>query len=573
MIVGIDLGTTYSLICALQDGRPCVLANSLGETLTPSAVSLLEDGRWVVGAAARARIVTHPEMTAAVFKRDMGTSRTYTIGGREFTPQALSAMVLRSLKEDAEAALGHPVERAVITVPAYFGELQRSATREAGQIAGLTVERLVHEPTAAAMAYGLHVADRERRVVVLDLGGGTFDVTVLEIIEGVIEVQASAGDARLGGEDFLDALAELVHAKVARTRGVDLRADRRAWSLLRELCESAKHRLSSVEVVQVAHPELRVGRERVTLSEEITLAVAEQAWQGLLERLRRVIVRALRDGRIDPTQVDEVLLVGGATRMPCVRRLAAQMFGRLPLCTLPVDEAVAMGAAVQSGLVAGDVALGDLVVTDITPFTLGTAVVSRYGGAGVADVFSPIIDRGTVIPCSRVRRYSTVRDRQTEIEFLVCQGEHPQASKNVLLGHVEVKGLPKRPAGEVEVDVRFTYDLNGLLEVDAAVVGTDNSVSALLRGSAVKLTAAQIERAREEMQRLKFHPRDALPNTTALARATALYAELTGPARSALGEAIAAFRAALDAQDPVEVQAVREGLVALTHRLAAHWRS
>ncbi|MDC0717484.1 Hsp70 family protein [Nannocystis bainbridge] len=568
MIVGIDLGTTYSLVCALQDGRPCVLANSLGETLTPSAVSLLDDGRWVVGAAARARLVTHPEATAAVFKRDMGTSRTYSIGGREFTPQALSAMVLRSLKEDTEAALGQPVERAVITVPAYFGELQRSATREAGQIAGFKVERLVHEPTAAALAYGLHAADREQRVVVLDLGGGTFDVTVLEIIEGVMEVQASAGDARLGGEDFLEVLTELVRERLVRERGVDLRTDRRAWSLMRELCESAKHRLSSMEVVQVAHPELRVGRERVALSEEITLVTAEQAWQGLLERLRRVIVRALRDARIDPSQVDEVLLVGGATRMPCVRRLAARMFGRLPLCTLPADEAVAMGAAVQSGLVAGDTALGDLVVTDITPFTLGTAVTSRYSGAEVADVFSPIIDRGTVIPCSRVQRYSTVRDRQTEIAFLVCQGEHPQASKNTLLGHVEVKGLPKRSAGEVLIDVRFTYDLNGLLEVDAEVVGTTNSVSTLFHGSAVKLSTAEIERARQEMQRFKFHPRDALPNTTALARAMALYAELTGPARSELGEGIAAFRAVLDAQDPSQVQAVREALVALTHRLA-----
>jgi molecular chaperone HscC len=418
------------------------------------------------------------------------------------------------------------------------------------------------------MAYGLHARNRELRGVVLDLGGGTFDVTVLEIIEGVIEVQASAGDARLGGEDFVDVIAELVRDHVQAVAGLELGVDRRALALVRELCESAKHRLSTAPAARIVHPELRVGATTVALDVEIDRQAAEQRWSPLLERMQRVIVRALRDAGLDPSAVDEVLLVGGATRMPCVQRLAAHMFGRLPLRTLPPDEAVAMGAAVQSGLVARDAALGDLVVTDVTPFTLGIDVTSQFAGHGVRGIYSPIIDRGTVIPCSRIERYTTTSDRQREISFCVYQGEHPDCRKNLKLGELTVSDLPARPSGEVQIDVRFTYDLNGLLEVDAIEVATGRTVNALFRGAGSKRTPEQITAARAAMRQLKFHPREALPNTTALARAEALYTALTGPIRGELGGAIAAFRAVLQAQDPGPIREIREQLIMLTDRLS-----
>ncbi len=567
-IVGIDLGTTFSLVAAMRDGAPVVLPNALGELLTASAVSIADDGTVLVGAPARARATTHPTRTALAFKRDMGTDKIISMGLKKMSPQELSAIVLATLKRDAEAALGCAVDEAVVTVPAYFGDKQRQATRDAGAIAGLNVERIINEPTAAALAYGLHERHREMRAVVLDLGGGTFDVTVLEIIEGVIEIQSSAGDARLGGEDFDDALADRIAALAREAHGVDLKHDPRAWARVREAAEGAKKRLSDVDKTPVGLVDLPlIGGRTVNIEATISRDEAEETWAALLERVRAPIQRALRDASIGPDKIDEVLLVGGSTRMPCIARLAAQIFGRLPQRKLPPDEAIAMGAAVQAALKGGDRAIEDMVVTDVAPFTMGIATSTSLGRQRVTGIFSPILERGTVIPASRTERYYTVADAQREILVEVFQGEHSLCRDNQKLGEYKVKNLSAKPQGEEGVDVRFTYDLNGILEVETTVLSSGKKEVLVIEKTPGRLSQDEIKAAREQMKRLKFHPREALPNATALARADALYVELSGPAREQLGELIAVFRAALETQDEKEIGPLRERLVSLTSSL------
>ena len=564
-IIGIDLGTTFSLVAALQNRLPVVLPNALGEVLTPSAVSVDDDGQVWVGAAALARQSTHADHTATAFKRDMGTERSYQLGKRSFSPQQLSALVLKSLKTDAEAALGVAIQEAVVTVPAYFDESQRRATRDAGELAGLKVERIINEPTAAAMAYGLHQLDREFTAVVLDLGGGTFDVTVMDVIEGVIEIRSSAGDTRLGGEDFVDTLMALAGQKAAV--GPDPLAAN-SLGRLRAACELAKRRLSSQDEARIVVPRLerRQGKS-LDLELPVTRAEAEGLWQPLLERLRVPIFKALRDANQRPELVNEVLLVGGATRMPCVAALAAGIFGRLPSRSLPPDEAVAMGAAVQAALKSRDAAVNDMVVTDIAPFTMGISVVSGMNDRMVEGIYLPVLERGTTIPASRVKTVHTVSPNQKVVEVEVYQGEHSLCRDNRLLGKFKVDRLPQRPAGEVSIDVRFTYDINGLLEVEATVVDTKEKKSILLENAPGRMSAGQIAEARRAFERLKFHPRDALPNTTAIERAETCYVGLTGVAREELGHAMSVFRAALDSQDAKLIEQMRGELVNLLERL------
>jgi molecular chaperone HscC len=566
-ILGIDLGTTFSLVAVLRGDEPVVLRNAIGEALTPSAVSVDDKGTILVGAAARARAVSHPDRTALSFKRDMGTTRPITIGGKTFTAPELSALVLRSLKEDAEAALGESMDEAVVTVPAYFGDAQRQATRDAGTIAGLKVERIINEPTAAALAYGLHARAREFRAVVLDLGGGTFDVSVLEIIEGVIEIQASAGDTRLGGDDFDEALAQHLWERVARERGGAASPAGVARARLREAAELAKKRLTHAAEARVGLVELPLGDRRVDVELVVPRAEAAAAWAGCLARLEDPIRRALQDARADPESIDEVLLVGGSTRMPCIAQFAARKFGRLPLRTLPPDEAVALGAAVQAALKSRQSAVADMVVTDVAPFTMGIATAPRIGAHQVPGMYTPILERGTVIPASRTKRFSTTGDLQKVIRVEVYQGEHSHCSANTKLGEYEVS-VPPKPAGEESVDIRFTYDLNGILEVETTVHSTNEKAALVLERAPGRMTKDEIARARKEMARLKFHPRDALPNATALARAEALHVEVTGDVRTMLAREIAFFRAALEGQEPKTIAAARERLVAVVEQLA-----
>jgi molecular chaperone HscC len=567
LIIGIDLGTTYSLCSVLQSGIPTLIPNALGEVLTASAVSVDESGHVLVGAPARARAATHPALTALAFKRDMGTDKEYVLGGQRFRPETLSALVLAELKRDAEAVLGAKVVEAVITVPAYFGELQRTATRNAGELAGLRVERIINEPTAAAMAYGLHARGKELRGIVLDLGGGTFDVTVLEITEGVIEVQASAGDARLGGEDFADLLAAELARELRESHAVEVEHDARVRARVREAAESMKQQLSHVTQARAVLVGMhsRGGTRDVELS--VTRERAEAIWQPLLDRLRQPIARAMRDANIKPSALDEVLVVGGASRMPCFLELVAKSFARMPSRNLPPDEAVAMGAAVQAALRAQDTAVEDLLVTDIAPFSLGISAATRFGQRTVEGMFTPIIERGTVIPVSRSEVFQTLQNNQRSIKVEVYQGEHPLCRDNVKLGEYEVSDLPLKPAGEARIEVRFTYDLNGILEVESTIVGTNTTRVLVIEKRPGVLSRRELSAAREAMKRLKFHPRDALPNRTALARADALYVELTGDQRALLGAAIAELGGALETQDASAIETTRERLVALTGAL------
>jgi len=564
--VGIDLGTTYSLVSVVVDGEPRVIKNGLGELLTPSAVHVTEDGTVLVGSAARAKATTAPKRTALSFKRDMGTDRRFELGGKSFTPEELSALVLQALKQDVEAELGRPISEAVVTVPAYFGELQRRATRTACELAGIPVERIINEPTAAALAYGLHEKQRELCAAVLDLGGGTFDVTILEIMEGVVEIQASAGDLRLGGDDFASSMALRCQSLLERDYGIAALTDT-GQARLGEACELAKRRLSFEEQTRIALPALPTASGPRDIELSISRAEFDEACSPLLARMTRVVERALRDAGREPRQIDEVLLVGGATRMPCVVRLSSQLFSRLPLRVLPPDEAVAMGAAIQVALKKGDSAVGDLVVTDIAPFTLGVASGSHRGSALVQGLFSPIIERGTVLPVSRVERFATLAEDQTRLLLEVYQGEHSLCAQNQKLGQYELTGIPAGPAGTQEVDVRFTYDMNGVLDVDTTICSTGESAVFTIESVPGRLSRKEIDEARARLKRLKFHARDALPNVTALARADALYVELTGADRAVLGVCISELRLALEQQASSRINASRERLLRLVSEL------
>jgi molecular chaperone HscC len=541
MIVGIDLGTTNSLVAAWIDGAPRLIPNALGAVLTPSCVGIDQDGSVLVGEAARERLQTHPEQTASLFKRYMGSARTVRLGDRDYRAEELSALVLRSLKADAEAALGVPITEAIITVPAYFSDAQRKATRVAGELAGLKVERLLNEPTAAALTYGLHDAQGETQFLVFDLGGGTFDVSILEMFDGVMEVRASAGDNMLGGEDFVTLIAGLAFQNgipdAACTDTVFMRR-------LTAYAERAKRQLGNQ--ASVAFDIAWGGHEaRIELNQQ----AFEKLSQPLLTRLWRPIERALRDARIRAADLDNVILAGGATRMPMIRALATRMFGRFPAMGQNPDEVVALGAAVQAGLKMKDKALDEMVMTDVCPYTLGTAV-SRHmgGGARAHGLYSPIIQRNTVVPVSRVQRYVPIEPDQPSIRIDVYQGESRLVRDNILLGEVTVP--LKSGHGHADgVDVRFTYDVNGLLEVEVTVVATSETRRLVVEGNEGSLGPDEIARRLEALATLKVHPRDTLENRTLLARAERLYEQLLGQGRDHLGQMILRFEQVLATQD------------------------
>jgi len=570
MIVGIDLGTTHSLVGVFRNGAPTLIPNALGDLLTPSAVSLDEQGRTLVGLAARERATSHPQFSALAFKRWMGTDKRLTLGDRHFRAEELSALVLKSLKADAEAFLGEPVTEAVITVPAYFNDAQRRATRSAGQLAGLKVERLLNEPTAAGLAYGLQERPEHSSFLVFDLGGGTFDVSVLECFEGVFEVRASAGDTRLGGEDFTLIVAELFAKACPELAGATHSAELEAWWSSRSwwrMAETGKRSLGEQDPASLS----MIWRGR-NLQAEIPRADYDAACTGLLQRLRRPIERALADAQIDPSGLSEVVLVGGATRMPAVRQLAARLFQRLPLRTIDPDLAIAQGAAVQAGLKARDAALDEVVMTDVMPYSLGIAAVNDIAGRTVNDHFSPIIERNTPVPVSRVEHYRTVSHNQRQMRIDVRQGESPIASENLHLGALEIE-VPPAPAGQVRVAVRFSYDANGLLEVDAqadnaqGLVGTPRKLELSMQGT--QLSDAELTAARERLASLKHHPRDEQENRWLIERAKRLYEERLGDERRAIQAWLASFELVLDGQDAREIRrarvALREQLESVDH--------
>jgi molecular chaperone HscC len=551
VIVGIDLGTTNSLVAVWEDGRPRLIPNSLGEFLTPSCVSLDENGTILVGRAARERLQTHPDKTAAVFKRFMGTERTVRLGRREFRAEELSALVLRSLKEDVEAALGQPVTEAVITVPAYFSDAQRKATRAAGVMAGLKVDRLLNEPTAAALAYGIHQIGAEARFLVFDLGGGTFDVSVLDMFEGVMEVRASAGDNFLGGEDFVGCLVD----RFFEQAGVpdELKSDSVFMQQLMAKAEAAKRTLSEHSSATI---EAFAGERRYSM--DIDEPAFERLCAPLLQRLRAPVERALRDANLPGADLDKIVLAGGASRMPIVRRLVARMFGRFPECEINPDEVVALGAAVQAGLKMKDAALDEVVMTDVAPYSLGVDIFMYLpDGSHTGGHFDPIIERNSPVPISRVKRYFPVRDRQNELNLRVYQGEARLVSDNIALGSLKVR-LPMLPRDECAVDVRFTYDVNGLLQVEATVQKTKETVGIVIEGNPGLLSEAEIQERLAALSEIKVHPRDQMENRTLTARAERLYQQLRGSEREWFGAQIRVFEASLASQDRIRIRTDRQ---------------
>jgi molecular chaperone HscC len=553
MIVGIDLGTTNSLIGVWRDGRAELLPNALHGVLTPSCVSIGDDGEILVGLPARDRLLTHPDRSAAVFKRYMGTDKRLALADRMFRPEELSALVLKSLKADAETALGEAVTEAVITVPAYFNDTQRKATRIAGELAGFKVERLLNEPTAAALAYGLHKAERESQFLVFDLGGGTFDVSILEIFEGVMEVRATAGDNFLGGEDFVTVLVEGFIAHAAKTAGLDrkrLKSDQLAQ--LRVEAERVKRALSTRNYETFGFQQ---GDSRLEWS--VDAEEFERLSSPLLERLRAPIERTVRDAKLNTSALSEIVLVGGASRMPIVHRLVARLFGRFPNREINPDEAIALGAAVQAGLKARDAALNEVVLTDVCPYTLGVEVSEEFAqGQRRGGVFLPILERNTVIPASRSHPLASVTDYQASIALKVYQGESRDVKDNILLGTLEVP-LPRLPKAEQRITVRFTYDINGLLEVEAAVNATGAKESLIIEQTPGSMSPEEIRRSLAALAKLKIHPRDEMENAALTARLKRLFEQNLQDRRAWIGQQMAAFETALDRQDPREITQIR----------------
>jgi len=556
VILGIDLGTTNSAAAIWRNGAPELIPNRLGHVLTPSAVSIDEAGHVLVGLPARERQATHAGQTVTAFKRFMGTNRNTRLGNRDFLPEELSALVLRSLKQDAEAHLGEPVTEAVITVPAYFNDKQRKATRRAGELAGLKVERLLNEPTAAALAYGIHQLALETKFLVFDLGGGTFDVSILEIFEGVIEVRASTGDNRLGGEDFNELLIDAMRARFAKEWGEGPRQNDTLRQKLREAAERARRAFTDQPSAKMQI----VWRER-TFELEITAAEFEASAAPLLARLREPVLRSLRDSRLDPQAMNEIILVGGATRMPLIRRAVTKMFGRFPSTTVNPDEAVALGAAIQAGLKARDAALREVAITDVCPYSLGVDIGERGpGGAIKRGIFSPILERNIVVPASRVKSFTTLEDGQKKIKLGIYQGESRLVAENIHLGAIEIN-LPPKPAGAISVDCRFTYDINGLIEVDVFVPETKvRQQLVIVDEDGPK--GEDLARQRAALAALKVHPRETEGNRALLARAGRCYEDQLGERRAAVGHMVSQFEATLEGQDPRAIEQARKEFAA-----------
>ncbi|TAL21011.1 MAG: molecular chaperone HscC [Aquabacterium sp.] len=550
MIVGIDLGTTNSLVGAFRDGQVELAPNALGHVLTPSAVSIGDDGQVLVGLAARERLGLHPGRTAVAFKRWMGTGKQVRLGGRDFRAEELSALVLRSLIADARQHFGEPADEAVITVPAYFNEAQRRATKTAAELAGLKVRRLLNEPTAAGLAYGLQDKPDHTTFLVLDLGGGTFDVSVIEYFEGVVEVRASAGDTRLGGEDFTAA----IHDWLLRRAGLD-DAAREEMAHARTLWRVAEQLKRDLSQTESAHAACTLP-QGLSIDAMLDRAGFESQCAELLQRLRRPIERALSDARIDTAQLDAVVLVGGATRMPIVRQLVARLFQRLPLRLVDPDEAVARGAAVQAALCARDAALDEVVLTDVMPYSLGVTTMEAIRGQRVADCFVPILERNTPLPVSRSKVFSTVMHNQPFVRIDVRQGESAIASDNLLLATVQVP-VPPQPAGTVPVEVRFSYDVNGLLEIDVHEAASGQRAHRVVQQTPNGMNEQELSRSLERLSVLKIHPRDKQENQFLLERGRRLFEDRLGEERSVIGESLAAFEAVLQGQDEAAIRRAR----------------
>ncbi|MDO9370763.1 MAG: molecular chaperone HscC [Sphingopyxis sp.] len=564
MIVGIDLGTTNSAVALYKNGEARLFPNALGDLLTPSAVALLPDGTTLVGKPALNHWPVKPGEAVTSFKRYIGTNRTIKIGRFSFKAEDLSAIVLRSLKEDIEAATGEEVTEAVITVPAYFNDKQRKATRRAGELAGLKVARLLNEPTAAALAFG--IADQQDRepFLVFDLGGGTFDVSIVEMFDSIVEVRASSGDNRLGGDDFTNLI--VAH-----------------WTETNEFPSDVRRNLLDARLFQAADAARRALTDQpeatvvLTLSDQqfdlsITAEQFEKLAEPLLTRLRDPILRSLRDTNLRIENLSDIVLVGGATRMPIIRKAITKMFGRFPNHVVHPDHAVAIGAAIQAGLVSRNAALDEVRLTDICPFTLGIEVTEHDShGRLRGGLFSPIISRNSPTPISRTNNYSSMADNQKVIRLNIYQGESREVANNILLGTMEM-AIPPRPAGDVSIDCRFTYDTSGMLDVDVTIPDTGETKSMLIMDEADQLRPDQVEARRKELAALKTHPRDIAENQYVIGWAARLYEEFIDDRRDHIARMMLDFEGVIERQDQRAIEEARTKFTAALEEMERDFR-
>ncbi len=547
MIIGIDLGTTNSLIACFTEDGPKIIPNRLGKHLTPSVVSMDEEEQIFVGDSAVERRLLYPGSAAAVFKRDMGSGRKFKLLHKEFTAEELSSFVLRALKEDAEHYLGEEVTEAVISVPAYFNDARRRATKRAGELAGLKVERIISEPTAAAIAYGLYQSQKHARFLVFDLGGGTFDVSILELFDTILEVRAVAGDNFLGGEDFTEVLETMFFEKFPQLNKLTL--DEKALRHIHKQADLCKMGFSEGRVSTM---QCKIGEEQFSM--EVEMAKYEEACRELLDRIRQPVKRSLSDAHIRLSDIDKVVLVGGATKSPIIRRFVSKLFKTLPDTNVNPDEAVALGAAIQAAMKERRDAIKEVILTDVCPFTLGTEVVREWEKGIFEDgVFCPIIDRNTVIPTSRTERLYTVRDNQTKLRINVLQGESRLAANNLSLGELLIE-VPPAKAGEEAVDVTYTYDINSILEVEVKVLSTQTVKKQVFRGRDVDMTDEEIQERLETLSYLKIHPRDREENKYLLLRGERIYEESIGDKRSYIEAALHKYEKALNTYDQAIIE-------------------